>query len=90
VLRDDRFGLDDDAELLRLLAETIHPAVRTDADACNNLANEYNKLLRRDGVELHVDSHVSGLPVYAGRPYVPSASEIRDALARAIAAEVKA
>ena len=90
VLRDDRFGLDDDAKLLRLLAETIHPAVRTDADACNSLANEYNKLLRRDGVELHVDSHVSGLPVYAGRLYVPSASEIRDALARAIAAGVKA
>jgi AbiJ N-terminal domain 3 len=78
------------AQLLRLLAETIHPAVRTNADACNHLANEHNKLLRRDGVELHVDPHVSGLSVYACRPYVPSASEIRGSLASAIAARVKA
>ena len=90
VLRDDRFGLDDDAMLLRLLAETIHPAVRTDADECTYLANEYNMLLRRDGVELHVDSHVSGLPVYGWRHYLPSASEIRDALAHAISSGVKA
>ena len=54
------------------------------------LDNADLKLLRRDGVELHVGSHVSGLPVYAGRSYVPAASEIRDALARAISAGVKA
>lgn len=90
VLSDDRFGLNDDAKLLRFLVETVHPAVRSDADACRTLANEYNKLLRRDGVELHIESHESGRPVYGWRIYTPSASEIRDVLARAIAAGVKA
>jgi len=90
VLTDARFELDDDVRLLAFLAETIHPAVRTDPAACIHIANEYNKLLRRDGVELHVASHVSGLPIYAGRRYVPSASDLRDALANAISAEVKA
>lgn len=90
VLRDARFGLDDDDKLLRFLAETIHPAVRADAIACAHLSSEYNKLLRRDSVELHVESHVSGSPVYAGRPYVPSAAEIRTALASTIATHVKA
>lgn len=85
VVRDDRFGLADDGKLLAFLAETVHPAVRLDQGACHQLVDQYNSILRRDGTELVPVSCESGHPVYAGRRYVPTADQIRDALASAIA-----
>jgi very-short-patch-repair endonuclease len=65
VLEDERFELVvSDERLLRFLAETVHPEVRADLDACRQLASMYNSHLRPDGVELAVKSYISGRPVF--------------------------
>lgn len=65
VLEDERFELAvSDERLLRFLAETVHPEVRADLDACRQLASMYNSHLRLDGLELAVKSYISGRPVF--------------------------
>ncbi len=88
VFNDPRVGLDDDGALLRFLAETLHPEVRTDTTEVEALAGFYNHHLRPDGIELYVRSRISGRPVYAPRLAVapaPTSKEFRDGIASCIA-----
>lgn len=74
VFRDDRLGLagDDDATLLRFLAETLHPEVRSDQAEIQALLVVYNKHLRRDGWELYHQRLISGRPsLHGGLPRYP-------------------
>lgn len=88
VFNDPRVGLDDDGALLRFLAETLHPEVRTDTAEVEALAGFYNHHLRPDGIELYVRSRISGRPVYAPRLAVapaPTPKEFPDGIADCIA-----
>ena len=87
VFTDDRFGLMDcdDDRFLQFLCETIHPAVRPNADEAAKICDVYNEHLKRDGFELVVRTRVSGKPIYTGRDVRivggPSISAVRQALA---------
>jgi hypothetical protein len=90
---DPRFGLDSDEKLLAFLAHTIHPEVRSNADACRELAAMYNELLRHDGVELVVTQHRSGRPIFDAAParQVPvTAKRVQEAIAEVIWREFSA
>ena len=69
VFHDSRFALlwAPDTKLLTFLCETVHPAVRRNAESREALVAEYNRLLRADGWELYVASEMSGQPVYQAR-----------------------
>jgi AbiJ N-terminal domain 3 len=49
VFNDERFNLKSDDSLLRFLAETVHPEVRSDPTEVYALVRKINGLLRRDG-----------------------------------------
>lgn len=70
VFTDDRFELAKGADqvLLRFLAETLHPVVRSSDDA-EELAKKYNDLLRMDGWQLLPVREISGRPVYGAVPF---------------------
>ncbi len=72
VFTDSRFNLMwcSDEELLRFLAETLHPAVRPDTDEVRTLAETFNRHLAADGWELYPATLISGRPAYAGRRLV--------------------
>ncbi|AFU99833.2 abortive infection family protein [Simiduia agarivorans] len=85
VFNDSRFQLmnGDDEILLRFLAETVHPIVRSDATESQRLVQLYNKFLRNDGFELAEKTRISGKPIYIGRnvgtvslPGMSSAKEV--------------
>ena len=90
LFSDPRFRLSsgDDVPLLRFLAETLHPAVRTDRAAVQQILAMYNSHLHPDGWELFQESMISGRPVFGWRP-VPapkvSLEQIRAAIAEAVA-----
>lgn len=69
VFYDRRFDLmnGDDEILLRFLAETVHPVVRTDVTESQRLVQLYNQFLKNDGFELAEKTRISGKPVYVGR-----------------------
>ncbi len=89
IFADARFGLStgNDEPLLRFLAETLHPAVRTDRVEVSRLFEIFNGHLRPDGLELFQESVISGRPVFSWRPVAPptvSLEQIRAAIADAI------
>jgi hypothetical protein len=68
IWHDERFALSDgDDDLLRFLAEMLHPAVRTDADEVQRLQAWLNEALAHDRYELTVVDTISGAPVFAAR-----------------------
>jgi hypothetical protein len=64
VFFDSRFRLmhTSDEQFLAFLCETIHPVVRTDADAARKLATTYDEHLRADGWRLVETDLLSGHP----------------------------
>jgi len=71
IFDDDRFELgESDEKLLAFLAETLHPAVRSNADEVEWLRAAYNRLLRRDRCEIHQTGLISGRPVFSSGPAV--------------------
>lgn len=85
IFHDSRFQLmnGDDEILLRFLAETVHPIVRSDVTESQRLAQLYNEFLRKDGFELAEKTRISGKPIYIGRnigtasmPGMTSAKEV--------------
>jgi hypothetical protein len=84
VFTDERFGLrrGPDSVLLRFLAETLHPVVRTDTEELRQLLELFNTLLARDGYSLVPVDSISGHPIYGGRriavqarPMIPVATQ---------------
>ncbi len=69
IFHDARFQLmnGDDEILLRFLAETVHPIVRSDVTESKKLVQLYNEFLRNDGFQLSEKSRISGKPIYIGR-----------------------
>jgi hypothetical protein len=67
IYDDPRLELHDDEKFLRLLAETVHPAVRPELEQARELVEMYNRHLRPDGFELAEVAQISGRPVYAAR-----------------------
>lgn len=69
IFHDARFQLmnGDDEILLRFLAETVHPIVRSDVTESKKLVQLYNKFLHNDGFELSEKYRISGKPIYIGR-----------------------
>lgn len=94
VFVDDRFELaTSDQKLLRFLAETIHPEVRSDRAEVDQLRVEYNRILRPDRVEIRQVSTLSGRPVYGGATAAPrniQAQTLREAIGQAIRCEFTA
>jgi AbiJ N-terminal domain 3 len=94
IFTDERFGLaTDDEKLLTFLVETLNPEVRTNEQAVADLAELYNRHLRRDGMEIFVRSTISQRPVYGWRTYVAKTTsllDLRSALAESIAEHQKA
>ncbi|MBI5738840.1 MAG: hypothetical protein HY997_23510 [Mycolicibacterium neoaurum] len=88
IFRDPRFELaNSDERLLAFLAETLHPTVRSERSEVDNLRKEYNRLLRRDRVEIHQTGTVSGKPVYGGGVAVArnvQPAQLREAIGQAI------
>lgn len=74
IFDDDRLNLKscDDAEYLKFLCEMIHPIVRVDVDEINQLLQEFNNYLRKDGYEIVEKTRLSGHPIYAARQFVGS------------------
>lgn len=69
VFTDRRFDLmhGSDEALLRFLAESVHPAVRTDVDDARRLVATFNEKLAADGWALVEVDQLSGRPIFAGR-----------------------
>lgn len=83
---DFELGTSDD-RLLAFLAETLHPAVRADRGEVEQLRSAYNRLLRRDRLELLAAGQVSGRPTYVGGPAVPrnvQPETLREAIGQAV------
>lgn len=70
VFGDARFQLKNgpDEVFLRFLSETLHPLVREFEEA-EELARQYNALLRMDGWQLLPVREISGRPVYGAVPF---------------------
>jgi AbiJ N-terminal domain 3 len=84
VLMDPRFELTtSDPKLLAFLAETLHPEVRSDRAEIEKLLASYNRILRRDRVEILSSGKLSGRVTYSGGPAVPR-PVTPEALGRAI------
>ena len=67
IFTDERFELGTgkpDVVLLKFLAETLHPEVRTDPQEVGQLARKVNDLLQRDSWMLTPHSQISGFSVY--------------------------
>jgi len=69
VFTDRRFNLMwcPDEEILRFLAEMLHPVVRADPGEADRILGLLNERLVADGWELYAATMVSGRPVFAGR-----------------------
>ena len=71
IFTDSRLQLDDDAKLLRLLAETVHPVVLADSADAEKAVAKINALLLPDGFELFPAGSMSGRPVFSWRDTLP-------------------
>jgi hypothetical protein len=69
VFSDERFQLADEPDevFLNLLAETVHPIVRSDRDKAKRIVTMLSELLAADGWALVETSSISGRAVYAPR-----------------------
>lgn len=69
VFTDTRFNLmyTSDEEYLSFLAETLHPAVRTDKKEISQMQEIYNNHLGNDDYEIIQVKEISGKPVFEGR-----------------------
>ena len=69
VFTDIRFNLmyTSDEEYLSFLAETLHPAVRTDKKEISQMQEIYNNHLGNDDYEIIQVKEISGKPVFEGR-----------------------
>lgn len=69
VFGDARFNLRDgsDENFLNFLAATVHPIVRTDAEAAAVMVEAYNTALRRDGFELHETERLGDRIIFGWR-----------------------
>jgi hypothetical protein len=68
IFSDPRFGLaDSDDRLVRVLAEMLHPAVRTDLAEVEELRSFLNSVLVHDGYQIVQADDISGAPVFEGR-----------------------
>lgn len=78
VFTDTRFNLmhSKDEEYLRFLAETLHPAVRTDESEILKMQEIYNNHLEVDGFEIIQISEISGKPVFDGRQKIIGKSHL--------------
>lgn len=87
VFTDSRFDIAADEEtFLRFLAETVHPAVRSDREEVQRLVDLYNRHLRKDGWELAEVAQISGHPVYAAQPRTAVPGPVRHVAKMAITA----
>lgn len=88
IFYDDRFELQtSDSKLLKFLAETIHPEVRSDKREVTDIKDALNKLLEPDQYALKQHETISGKPVFravAIEAKRVSALEIRENIAQAI------
>ena len=66
VFADARFNLFEcsDDLFMRFIAETVHPAVRTDAREAEELVGEFNEHLRHAGWQLASGPSIAGRPTY--------------------------
>lgn len=65
IFHDPRFGVaTEDDKLLRLLAEMLHPYVRTDAAEVQRLQEFLNHMLVHDGYEIIQVDAISGAPIF--------------------------
>ncbi|HHH75830.1 MAG TPA: hypothetical protein ENL03_02245, partial [Phycisphaerae bacterium] len=86
VFYDRRFNLinGDDEVLLKFLAETVHPVVRSDVPESKKLVQLYNRYLTADGFEITEKSRISGKPIFVGRNIgvvaVPGVSAAKETL----------
>lgn len=71
VFGDARLGLDDDRKLLRLVAETVHPAVVAPDLDVEGRVRAINAIVLPDGQELVPQSTMSGRHVFGFRPTTP-------------------
>jgi hypothetical protein len=84
VFSDPRFDLREgsDENLLRFLAETVHPVVRRDQDEAEALVRAYNDTLRPDGFEIVETSRMGDRTIYGWRRIVavraPAVSALRN------------
>lgn len=84
VFADARFNLrgGSDENLLRFLAETLHPVVRRDQTEADTLVRAYNDTLRADGFEIVETSRMGDRVVYGWRRVAavraPAASVLRE------------
>jgi hypothetical protein len=69
VFTDARFNLlhGSDAEILKVLAEMLHPVVRPNGEEAARVLASVNELLRVDGYELYPTEWISGHAVYGWR-----------------------
>jgi hypothetical protein len=69
IFYDRRFNLlrAPDAEFLRFLCETVHPAVRTDPEAAEQLVEAYNTALAPDGFQIVPGKRISGRAIYVAQ-----------------------
>ena len=71
VFYDSRFNFlrGPDRDFLRFLCETVHPAVRPDSEAAQDLVTAYNSELAKDGWSLIEIKQISGRPVFAPQKF---------------------
>jgi len=69
VFYDGRFNLlrATDDEFLRFLCETVHPVVRPDPEAVDQLVTSYNQALDTDGFQIVPGQTISGRPIFVAQ-----------------------
>ena len=70
IFSDDRFNLRgcDDDTLLAFLAALVYPELMIDQGSQEMAVEQFNVFLRPDGFQLSIVDHISGHPIYEGRP----------------------
>lgn len=68
-----------DVTFLRVVAEMVHPLVRTSEAECEQILEIANRHLRVDGWEITEVARVSGRPVYGGRRLFATPSAVAEA-----------
>ena len=69
VFTDHRFNLlwGSDDDFLKFLCETVHPVVRLDVTLAQEMVENYNSNLNKDGWELFKKTEISGRPIFGAR-----------------------
>ncbi len=80
VFTDQRFNLlwGSDDDFLKFLCETVHPVVRPDVTIAQEMVENYNSNLNKDGWELFKKAEISGRPVFGARKLGTRASIIEE------------